>query len=133
MLVSLISRLVACSPRIVVDKQTDRHTHRTTTVTLAAHARRGLIRKGVYIGIAKKGKEARQGYTVYRMMHRRLMIVTKRESIASLIHDTSPILRYSLQQSHNKDLYYGFRDAILLSWAHNGRLMVCIIMYCWGR
>ena len=47
MLVSLISRLVACSPRIVVDKQTDRqtdrHTHRTTTVTLAAHARRGLI------------------------------------------------------------------------------------------
>ena len=31
-LVSLISRLVACSPRIVVDKQTDRHTHRTTTV-----------------------------------------------------------------------------------------------------
>ena len=42
-LVSLISRLVACSLRIVVDKQTDRHTHRTTTVTLAAHARRGLI------------------------------------------------------------------------------------------
>ena len=39
LLVSLISRLVACSPRIVVDKQT----HRTTTVTLAAHARRGLI------------------------------------------------------------------------------------------
>ena len=27
MLVSLISRLVACSPRIVVDKQTDRQTH----------------------------------------------------------------------------------------------------------
>ena len=48
MLVSLISRLVACSPRIVVDKQTDRQTdrqtHRTTTVTLAAHARRGLIK-----------------------------------------------------------------------------------------
>ena len=43
MLVSLISHLVACSPRIVVDKQTDRHTHRTTTVTLAAHARRGLM------------------------------------------------------------------------------------------
>ena len=42
MLVSLISRLVACSPRIVVDKQTNRQTHRTTTVTLAAHARRGL-------------------------------------------------------------------------------------------
>ena len=43
MLVSLISRLVACSPRIVVDKQTDRHRHRTTTVTLAAHVLRGLI------------------------------------------------------------------------------------------
>ena len=40
LLVSLISRLVASSPRIVVDKQTD--THRTTTATLAAHARRGL-------------------------------------------------------------------------------------------
>ena len=41
------------------------------------------------------------------------MIVTKRESVASLIHDASPILRHSLQQSHNKGLYYGFRDAIL--------------------
>ena len=41
MLVTLISRLVACSPRIVVDKQTDRQTH--TTVTLAAHARPGLV------------------------------------------------------------------------------------------
>ena len=40
------------------------------------------------------------------------MIVTKRESMASLIHDTSPILRHSLQQSHNKGLHYGFRDAI---------------------
>ena len=43
LLVSLISRLVACSARIVVDKQTDRQTRRTTTVTLAAHARGGLI------------------------------------------------------------------------------------------
>ena len=43
LLVSLISRLVARGARIVVDKQTDRQTHRTTTVTLAAHARRGLI------------------------------------------------------------------------------------------
>ena len=40
------------------------------------------------------------------------MIVTKRESMSSLIHDTSPTLRHSLQQSHNKGLYYGFRDAI---------------------
>ena len=39
LLVSLISRLVTCSARIVADKQT----HRTTTVTLSAHARRGLI------------------------------------------------------------------------------------------
>ena len=45
LLVSLISRLVACSSRIVADRQTDRQTHRTTTVTLAAHARRGLIMK----------------------------------------------------------------------------------------
>ena len=39
--------LVACSARIVVDKQTDRQTdtHRTTTVTLAAHARQGLIKE----------------------------------------------------------------------------------------
>ena len=48
LLVSLISRLVACSARIVVDKQTNkqtnRQTHRPTTVTLAAHARRGLTR-----------------------------------------------------------------------------------------
>ena len=43
LLVSLISRLVACSPRIVVDTHTQ--THRTTTVTLAAHAHRGLIRE----------------------------------------------------------------------------------------
>ena len=47
LLVSLISRLVARGARIVVDKQTngqtDRQTHRTTTVTLAAHARRGLM------------------------------------------------------------------------------------------
>ena len=39
LLVSLISRLVACSVRIVVDRQT----HRPSTVTLAAHACRGLI------------------------------------------------------------------------------------------
>ena len=38
MLVSLISRLVACSPRIVVDRQTNRQIHRTTTATLAVHA-----------------------------------------------------------------------------------------------
>ena len=43
------------------------------------------------------------------------MIVTKRERMAFLFHDTctSPILRHSLLPSHNKALYYGFRDAIL--------------------
>ena len=39
-LVSLIGRLVACSDRISVDTQTDK----PTTVTLAAHARRGLTK-----------------------------------------------------------------------------------------
>ena len=33
--------------------------------------------------------------------------------IESTTSDTSPTLRHSLQQSHNKGLYYGFRDAIL--------------------
>ena len=53
LLVSFISRLVACSARIVADKQTNNsrtqtnrqtnmQTHRQSTVTLAAHARRGL-------------------------------------------------------------------------------------------
>ena len=43
---------------------------------------------GIAIGI---GQETRQGYTVYCMMHQALVV--KRESMASLIHDTSPILR----------------------------------------
>ena len=38
LLISLMSRLVACSPRFRPDRHTDRHTDRTTTVTLAAHA-----------------------------------------------------------------------------------------------
>ena len=38
---SLIGRLVACSARKGVDTQTDR---RTDKVTLAAHARRGVIK-----------------------------------------------------------------------------------------
>ena len=48
-MVSLISRLVACSPRIEC-AQTDRQTDRTTTVTLAAHARRGLMSKVQTLG-----------------------------------------------------------------------------------
>ena len=47
-LVSLIGHLVACSARISVDthtqRQTDRQTDKPTTVTLAVHARRGLIK-----------------------------------------------------------------------------------------
>ena len=42
------------------------------------------------------------------------MIVTKRKGMASLIHDTSPILRHSLQQSHNKDLYHGLVDKVII-------------------
>ena len=59
------------------------------------------------------------------------MIVTKRESMTSLIHDTSPILRHSLQQSHNKGLYYGFRVAILsrLVTMHQAPGVSCGILY----
>ena len=46
LLVSFISRLVAHGARIAVDRQTDRQTHRTTTVILTAHARRGLMSQG---------------------------------------------------------------------------------------
>ena len=44
-LVSLMGRLVACSARISVDTHmhTDRQIDKPTTVTLAVHARRGLI------------------------------------------------------------------------------------------
>ena len=44
LLVSLISHLVACSARIVVDRHThtNRQTHRPNTVTVATFARRGL-------------------------------------------------------------------------------------------
>ena len=58
------------------------------------------------------------------------MIVTKRESMASLIHDTSPILRHSLQQSHNKGLYYGFRDAILSRLVTIIKRLVHHAVYC---
>ena len=41
---SFITRFGACSARISGDTHTHTQTHRTTTVTLAAHARRGLTR-----------------------------------------------------------------------------------------
>ena len=52
MMVSFIILLIACTARIAcanrhtdgkTHRQTDRHTHKTTTVTLAVHARQGLI------------------------------------------------------------------------------------------
>ena len=42
-LLSLIGRLVARSGRKRGNRQTDRQNDKTTTVTFAAHARRGLI------------------------------------------------------------------------------------------
>ena len=56
--------------------------------------------------------------------------LTKRESMASLIHDTSPTLRHSLQQSHNKGLYYGFRDAILSRLVTIIKRLVHHAVYC---
>ena len=58
------------------------------------------------------------------------MIVTKQESMASLIHDTSPTLRHSLQQSHNKGLYYGFKDAILSCLVTIIKRLVHHAVYC---
>ena len=58
------------------------------------------------------------------------MIVTKRESMASLIHDTNPVLRHSMQQSHNKGLYYGFRDAILSRLVTIIKRLVHHAVYC---
>ena len=43
-MVSFIILLIACTARIAcADRHTYRQTHETTTVTLAAHARRGLM------------------------------------------------------------------------------------------
>ena len=48
-LVSLIGRLFARSSRKRGNRQTDRQNDKTTTVTLAAHARRGLTMKGTKV------------------------------------------------------------------------------------
>ena len=50
--------------------------------------------------------------------------------MVSLIHDTSPILRHSLQQSHNKGLYYGFRDTILSRLVTIIKRLVHHAVYC---
>ena len=56
-------------------------------------------------------QETRQGYAGYCMMHQALddsdqtRMYGISESIIQALH--------SLQQSHNKGLYYGFRDAML--------------------
>ena len=50
--------------------------------------------------------------------------------MASLINDTIPILRHSLQQSHNKGLYYGFRDAILSRLVTIIKRLVNHAVYC---
>ena len=50
--------------------------------------------------------------------------------MVSLIHDTSPTLRHSLQRSHNKGLYYGFRDAILSRLVTIIKRLVHYAVYC---
>ena len=43
-MVSFVILLIVCTARLAcADRHTDKHTHETTTVTFAAHARRGLI------------------------------------------------------------------------------------------
>ena len=49
LLVSLFGRLVACSGRISGTRQTDGRNDRPSTITLAAHARRGLIKHQAHI------------------------------------------------------------------------------------
>ena len=87
LLVLLMSRLVACSARIVVDRQThrqtdrqagrltdrqtdrqadrqaDKQTHRTTTVTLATHARRGLMKSTNSQRLFRRAWHQQQRYT----------------------------------------------------------------------
>ena len=83
LLVSLISRLVACSARIVVDKQTDRQTHRPTTVTLAAHARRGLISQAKGLHFMIKPYHCNKAFSAGKKGHLAKVCWTKqRENVA---------------------------------------------------
>ena len=79
LLVSLISRLVACSARIVVDRQT----HRTTTVTLAAHARRGLM-KGTKV-LTYGGREGSPYLLVQRTNPRRRALAIRMRYMCTYI------------------------------------------------
>ena len=55
MMVSFVILLIARTARIAcADRHTYRHTHETTTVTLAAHERRGLMNKEVGMLLPKK-------------------------------------------------------------------------------
>ena len=56
--VSLIGRLVARSGRKRGNRQTDRQNDKTTTVTLAAHARRGLMIYARCVGTQEASQEA---------------------------------------------------------------------------
>ena len=52
-MVSFVILLIACTARIAcADRHTDRQTHETTTVTLAAHARRRLITCALFANFA---------------------------------------------------------------------------------
>ena len=42
-MVTLIGRLVACSARISIDRETDRQTDKPSTVTLGVHAHPGVV------------------------------------------------------------------------------------------
>ena len=53
-MVSFVILLIARTARIAcADRRTYRHTHETTTVTLAAHARRGLMSKNAYWTVSR--------------------------------------------------------------------------------
>ena len=74
LLVSLIGRLVARSGRKRGNRQTDRQNDKPSTVTLAAHARRGLITSAIQRinGASLKEHWASQRNQAYKQQHQRL-------------------------------------------------------------
>ena len=92
-LISLIGRLVACSARISVDTQTDRHTDTRSTVTLAAHARRGLTTAGDLAVI--EFESCVRGYHVYMHIWSSVVgqdLTVKREP--ANVHDVHAVAVY---------------------------------------